>query len=68
VTVIDRTMQRIELVQLMSSCNAWLVEHRQEAGRLVQKAQDNIRRHYSSRAVAEAYRLRLRELRQAHLI
>ena len=45
-----------------------LVEHRQEAGRLVQKAQDNIRQHYSSRAVAEAYRLRLRELRQAHLI
>lgn len=45
-----------------------LVEHRQEAARLVQKAQDNIRQHYSSRAVAEAYRLRLRELRQAHLI
>lgn len=145
VSVIDRTMQRVELVQLMSSCNAYvslhrsegfgriiaesmllgiptvttafsgnadfctpetsylvqgplvaltskdyifhqgqywcdpdvtqaaeqmqrLVEHRQEAARLVQKAQDNIRQHYSSRAVAEAYRLRLRELRQAHLI
>lgn len=145
VTVIDRTMGRVELVQLMSSCDAYvslhrsegfgriiaeamllgiptvttafsgntdfctpetsflvdgplvplspedyifhqgqywcdpdvdqaasqmrrLVDRRDETAALVRKAQDNIRNNYSSRAVADAYRKRLRELRQAHLI
>lgn len=45
-----------------------LVDHRQDTARVARNAQDNIRQHYSSRAVAEAYRQRLRELRQAHLI
>lgn len=145
VTVIDRTMDRLELVQLMSSCDAYvslhrsegfgriiaeamllgiptvttafsgnvdfctpetsymvngplvalspedyifhegqywcdpdadeaaaqmrrLVERKNETASLVRKAQDNIRNNYSSRAVADAYRQRLRELRHAHLI
>lgn len=145
VTVIDRTMGRVELVQLMSSCDAYvslhrsegfgriiaeamllgiptvttafsgntdfctpetsflvdgplvalspddyifhqgqywcdpdvehaasqmrrLVERKDETTTLVRKARDNIRNNYSSRAVADAYQQRLRELRQAHLI
>lgn len=145
VTVIDRTMDRVELVQLMSSCDAYvslhrsegfgriiaeamllgiptvttafsgnvdfctpqtsylvngplialspddyifhqgqywcdpdldqaalqmrrLVDRRDETAGMVRRAQDNIRNNYSSRAVADAYRERLRELRQAHLI
>ncbi|MFC3685193.1 glycosyltransferase family 4 protein [Hydrogenophaga luteola] len=145
VTVIDRTMDRVELVQLMSSCDAYvslhrsegfgriiaeamllglptvttafsgntdfctpetsflvdgplvplspedyifhqgqywcdpdveqaasqmrrLVDRRDETASLVRRAQDNIRNNYSSRAVADAYRRRLRELRQAYLI
>lgn len=145
VTVIDRTMDRVELVQLMSSCDAYvslhrsegfgriiaeamllgiptvttafsgntdfctpetsflvngplvplspddyifhqgqywcdpdvdqaasqmrrLMDRRDETASMVRKAQDNIRNNYSSRAVADAYKQRLRELRQAHLI
>lgn len=145
VTVIDRTMQRVELVQLMASCDAYVSLHRAEGfGRIIAEAmllgiptvstafsgnadfctpetsflvhgplvplaqddyifhqgqywcdpdvdqaasqmrhialhrqaaqtvaraaQDNIRKDYSSHAVAQAYRQRLRELRQAQLI